>query len=108
AAAGGTAACGDGAGTGEAQTLSETGVELPSYIPAEIAAPDLAATEDGVLAGYYSFPRDLADAFDAPPADGAGTVSILTNMFNPVPPAPATTPTGRPSTPPSAPNSTSP
>lgn len=86
AAAGGTAACGDGAGTGEAQTLSETGVELPSYIPSEIAAPDLAATEDGVLAGYYSFPRDLVDAFDAPPADGAGTVSILTNMFNPVPP----------------------
>ncbi|SDD70468.1 extracellular solute-binding protein [Glycomyces harbinensis] len=86
AASGGLAACGDGAGTGEAQSLSETGVELPSYIPTELAAPDLAATEDGVLAGYYRFPRDLVNAFEAPPADGAGTVSILTNMFNPVPP----------------------
>lgn len=62
-------------------------VTLPDYIPAELVKPDFAPTADGVMAGYYNYPRTLVDAFTNKPGAGAGDVQILTNMFNPVPPA---------------------
>lgn len=89
ATGGAAAACGSdddvsGGGNG-AVPLGATGVELPAYIPSDIVTPDIPATKEGVLAGFYEFPRDPVNAFDKPPASDAGTVSILTNMFYPVP-----------------------
>ncbi|BCJ68483.1 extracellular solute-binding protein [Polymorphospora rubra] len=60
---------------------------LPDYIPSELVRPDLPPTAEGVMAGYYQYPRQLVDAFGTKPGEGLGDVSILTNMFNPVPPA---------------------
>ncbi|TCB96872.1 extracellular solute-binding protein [Micromonospora zingiberis] len=78
------------AGCGSSQPAAPRGpatATLPDYIPSQLVRPDLAASADGLMAGYYDYPRNLVDAFSGKPAEGAGDVSVLTNMFNPVPPA---------------------
>ncbi|WP_327002742.1 extracellular solute-binding protein [Dactylosporangium sp. NBC_01737] len=62
-------------------------VALPDYIPSTLVKADLPARADGVMAGFYTYPATPAVAYTSKPGDGAGTVSVLTNMFNPVPPA---------------------
>lgn len=74
-------------GTSAAPSTGGAGsVTFPDHIPYQLVKPDLAATPEGVMAGYYKYPRDLVNAFSTKPGEGAGDVSILTNMFNPVPP----------------------
>ncbi|MFD0663570.1 extracellular solute-binding protein [Thermocatellispora tengchongensis] len=86
AAAGGlTAACGGGGSATGARSATAK-VTYPSYIPTTLVKPDLPATPDGVLAGFYRFPDNPVTAFDTKPGEGLGEISVLTNMFNPVPP----------------------
>ncbi|MFC3499405.1 extracellular solute-binding protein [Micromonospora krabiensis] len=78
------------AGCGSTEVAGPKGpatAKLPDYIPSQLVKPDLPASADGLMAGYYQYPRRLVDAYRAKPGAGAGNVSILTNMFNPVPPA---------------------
>jgi len=86
AAGGLLSACG---GTSTPDTGKPPSVRMPDYVPSQLVKPDLAPTADGVMAGYYTYPQKLVDAFTSKPGEGAGKVQILTNMFNPVPPAAA-------------------
>lgn len=60
-------------------------VILPSYIPYEGVDPDLPATEQGVQAGYFTYPADRVASVDGVPGAG-GPMSALVNIFLPVPP----------------------
>lgn len=61
-------------------------VDLPGFRPYAKVKPDLPATEAGLMAAYYGYPKDPVAAFAEPRGAGAGTVEFLTNMFNPTPP----------------------
>lgn len=79
------AACGGSA----ASSGSDNGaskVKLPNYLRSQVVRPDVAATDQGAMAVYYGYPRDLVNAVSGKPGDGAGDVTVFTNMFNPVPP----------------------
>lgn len=78
------AACGSSAAP---QTGGAGSVAFPDYVPTTLVHPDLPATAEGVMAGFYSYPTNPAAAFTSKPGEGAGTVSVLTNMFNPLPPS---------------------
>ncbi|MEO3929489.1 extracellular solute-binding protein [Micromonosporaceae bacterium B7E4] len=62
-------------------------VTFPDYLPYTGVQADLPATAEGVMAGFYRYPTDLVTAFPGKPGEGAGTVSVLTNILTPVPPA---------------------
>jgi putative aldouronate transport system substrate-binding protein len=80
------AACGNGAGTGPAES-SNSGVLLPSYVPlANGPVPDLPALPDGVLAGFLKYPADPVSVTSGTPGDGS-TVSAFVETFSPVAPA---------------------
>ncbi|MEU4551814.1 extracellular solute-binding protein [Micromonospora violae] len=77
-----------GCGTSESTTpRGPATAKLPDYLPSQLVKPDLPASADGLMAGYYNYPRTLVDAYRDKPGAGAGDVSVLTNMFNPAPPA---------------------
>ncbi|NUT34295.1 MAG: extracellular solute-binding protein [Hamadaea sp.] len=78
------AACGD---TAAPATGGAGSVTFPDYLPTGLVKPDLPATADGVMAAFYEYPQNLVAGVSGKPGDGAGTVSVLTNMFNPVPPS---------------------
>ncbi|MFE4911260.1 extracellular solute-binding protein [Streptomyces sp. NPDC056652] len=80
------AGCGDG---GPPLPLADNArVRLPEYIPYRGVAAPLAGTPEGVLNGYLHYPERPARAFpDGPPARGPD-VSVMTLIFNPVPPPP--------------------
>jgi putative aldouronate transport system substrate-binding protein len=78
------AACGS---TSAPQTGGAGSVTLPEFVPTTLVHPDLPATAEGVMAGFYSYPANPVAAFTSKPGEGAGTVSVLTNMFNPLPPS---------------------
>ncbi|MEO3744068.1 extracellular solute-binding protein [Plantactinospora sp. B5E13] len=86
-------AAGTGLLTGCGSSSTPTGrggagsVTLPDYIPSQLVKPDLPPTAEGVMAGYYQYPRNLVTGVTGKPGEGLGDVSVLTNMFNPVPPA---------------------
>lgn len=58
----------------------------PEYVPYGLVKPDLPGTADGVMPGFFKYPRKLVDGYKDKPGAGAGDVTILTNMFNPAPP----------------------
>ncbi|MEV1007256.1 extracellular solute-binding protein [Streptomyces sp. NPDC049881] len=63
-------------------------VRLPDYIPFEGIETPLPGTPDGVPNGYLHYPAEPAVAHpDGPPARGDG-ISVMTLIFNPVPPPP--------------------
>ena len=78
------AACG---GSAAPTTGGAGSVALPDYIPSTLVTADLPATAEGVMAGFYSYPSAPTTAFTTKPAEGLGTVSVLTNILTPVPPA---------------------
>lgn len=78
------AACG---GTATPTTGGAGSVTFPDYLPTGLVKPDLPATADGVMAAFYQYPQNLVTGVSGKPGDRAGTVSVLTNMFNPVPPS---------------------
>ena len=82
----GTVLAGCGGSSDPSSVKATADVTAPDYVPYGLVKPDLAATADGVMAGYFKYPRQLIDAYKDKPGAGAGDVSILTNMFNPAPP----------------------
>ncbi|GHJ42623.1 ABC transporter substrate-binding protein [Streptomyces sp. TS71-3] len=93
AAAAGLASCGDG---GPAVPLADNkDVRLPDHVPYRGVHADLPATDAGVLAGYYHYPRDPVPASPGgPPAEGP-PIRIMTLTFLPVPPPAAKNPLWR-------------
>ncbi|MDX6356506.1 MAG: putative aldouronate transport system substrate-binding protein [Streptomyces sp.] len=78
------AGCGDG---GPAIPLSANAkARLPTYIPYQGVPTSMPSTPQGIAPGYAHYPADPVSAFpDGPPATGPG-ISIMTLIFNPVPP----------------------
>ncbi|WP_328536063.1 extracellular solute-binding protein [Streptomyces sp. NBC_00344] len=61
-------------------------VELPAFVPADVAAPDLAGSAEGLDAAYLRYPKNLTRSVAAPPGDGS-VITALTETFTT--PAPA-------------------
>jgi putative aldouronate transport system substrate-binding protein len=64
-----------------------TGGVLPKYTAYNAITPDLAGTDEGVMPGYFTYPRDPKRAFSTPPAQGLNSISILTQTYTPTPTA---------------------
>ncbi|TDC72315.1 extracellular solute-binding protein [Streptomyces hainanensis] len=78
------AGCGEGPDLPPARLNAD--VELPEYLPYQGVEVPFPGTADGVLNGYPHYPAEPTVAFpDGPPARGPG-ISIMTLIFNPVPP----------------------
>lgn len=72
-------------------------VKLPAYVPAQVAAPDLAGSAEGLDAAYLRYPKNLVKSVAAPPGDGS-PITVLTETFTTPPPRWGRTRTGRSST----------
>ena len=83
-AASGPAASSSAPGSGSSTAAS--GI-LPRYAAYNAISPDLAGTSEGVMPGYFTYPRNPKQAFSAPPAQGLGSISILTQTYTPTPTA---------------------
>jgi putative aldouronate transport system substrate-binding protein len=79
------AGCGDSSSPGAASKAAAKATP-PEYLAYAGVQPDLPATAEGVMPGFFKYPRKLVDAYQDKPAEGAGEIKILTNMFNPAPP----------------------
>ncbi|WP_062206517.1 extracellular solute-binding protein [Streptomyces sp. NBRC 109706] len=78
------AGCGDGPELPPASLNAD--VRLPDFVPYQGVETAYPGTEAGVLEGHPHYPERPAVAFpDGPPAAGPG-ISIMTLIFNPVPP----------------------
>jgi putative aldouronate transport system substrate-binding protein len=61
-------------------------VSLPTHSPIEVAKPDLPATDSGLDAAYFAFPRNLVKSVTQPPASG-GDINVFTLLqIQPPPP----------------------
>ena len=76
-------------GAGSSGSGSASGrLQLPTYVPFQGPAPDLAGTADGLIApGYKSFPKQLVRTVPKPPG-GGGDVEAMTATLSPPPPPP--------------------
>ena len=80
------AACGNGGGTGAAES-SNAGVRLPAYTPlAHGPVPDLPASSEGLLAGFLKYPANPVTVTTGTPGDGS-TVAAFVETYSPVAPA---------------------
>jgi putative aldouronate transport system substrate-binding protein len=61
------------------------GPTLPSYIPTELAKPDLPGTAAGVDPGYLTFPKTLVKSVAEKPSSG-GDVTVFTRLILAAPP----------------------
>ena len=59
---------------------------LPAYIAAQIVKPDLPASDVGLQAGYFTYPKQLQKSVPNPPGSG-GDVTAVVNTTMPLPPA---------------------
>ncbi|MFB7928089.1 sugar ABC transporter substrate-binding protein [Streptomyces sp. NPDC056039] len=80
-------ACSSGSGDGDVSNAGKKLAPWPAHRPATGPKPDLAPTEEGVQAGYTSYPSDLAKSVSRTPGDGS-TVRVMTVSFG-TPPKPA-------------------
>lgn len=78
------AGCGSTTANGSASVNSAS--VLPTFTPFTGVTPDIAATANGVPAVYFSYPANAASVYPTPPLSGE-TISVITNIFNSVPPA---------------------
>lgn len=79
------AGCGDGSTGGTPS--NNANVKLPTYIEYKnVPTPDLAASSDGVLAGYLKYPANPPAMTDGKPGDGS-TVSAFVETYSPIAPA---------------------
>ncbi|MBO1333242.1 extracellular solute-binding protein [Streptomyces sp. VRA16 Mangrove soil] len=82
-------ACSDGsAGGGNVSNAGKKAAAWPAYAPAKGATPDLAATADGVQAGFTKYPSDLVRAVAEKPGSGKEKIKVLTITYG-TPPKPA-------------------
>ncbi len=76
----GLAGCSSGSSrTSSAQNAQNFKVKLPSYVPYTGAKPDLPASADGVLAGFFSYPPNPPSIVPQPPTSHPTTVLCHTN-----------------------------
>ncbi|WP_147255547.1 extracellular solute-binding protein [Streptomyces sp. PT12] len=78
--------CGDGGADSSAQGAANRAVTLPEHIPFTGVTPDLPASQDGVLAGYFAYPTPVR-GIEGDPGSGGEGITALVNIFDPVPPA---------------------
>lgn len=85
----GLTGCGSSKATPHNDAAANGSVELPTYVPYEGAKPDLAASEDGVEAGFYSYPSDRPTSVPRKPgADSNKKITAMANIYFPIPAAP--------------------
>ncbi|WP_199547749.1 hypothetical protein [Streptomyces sp. N35] len=79
-------ACGSGAASGKGGAAKSAKVKLPTYIAANVAAPDLAGNADGLDPAYLRYPKKLVKSVAKTPGDGK-PITALTETFTTAPPA---------------------
>lgn len=66
-------------------STSNAKVRLPTFVAYEGVKPDLAATTDGVLAGFLSYPAEPVTGLTEKPGSGGTLVAMVSNP-GPIPP----------------------
>lgn len=79
-----TTACSTGPSQGNS-TSENVQVKLPKYIPFQGVKPDLAGNDNGLSAGYITFPADPKPSVDEPPGTGS-TYTVLAPSVGAIPP----------------------
>src|SRR5579871_2616055 len=82
---GGGAATAAAAGAAVAATTRPAKLALPSYVPLQGVAPDLAPSEAGQQAGFFAYPKNLVTSIPQPPGKG-GDVTAFTQTAGSVAP----------------------
>jgi putative aldouronate transport system substrate-binding protein len=67
---------------------SNAQAKLPTYAPVTAVRPDLPGTAQGAMPGYFNYPRNPKPAFNTPPLQGIGDVSVIYPTYSAVPPKP--------------------
>jgi putative aldouronate transport system substrate-binding protein len=87
-AAAGLGACSSGGGRDSAaQNNANARVSLPTYIPFQQVAPDLAPSADGVMAGYVNYPTNLVDVGTTPVLRSGKPITALSQTAAVAPPS---------------------
>ncbi|MFF3501059.1 extracellular solute-binding protein [Streptomyces sp. NPDC003247] len=73
-------ACSSGSDDGDVSNAGKELAPWPAYTPATGVKPDLAPTDEGVQAGYTSYPADLTTSVSRTPGDGS-TVKVMSVTF---------------------------
>jgi putative aldouronate transport system substrate-binding protein len=68
------------------QQQQNAGVALPAYIPYQGVKPDLAPTEDGVMAGFLRYPATPVVGIPDRPGTGKEELTAFISQFRPIPP----------------------
>ncbi|WP_432165167.1 extracellular solute-binding protein [Streptomyces sp. bgisy031] len=83
-----TACSTDSGGGGSVSNAGRKAAAWPTYTPAAGAKPDLAATAEGVQAGYTTYPAKLVKAVAEKPGTGKEKIKVLSITYG-TPPKPA-------------------
>ncbi|MEU6661387.1 sugar ABC transporter substrate-binding protein [Streptomyces sp. NPDC046821] len=83
-----TACSTDSGNGGSVGNAGKKAAPWPTYTPASGATPDLAATAEGVQAGYTKYPSKLVKAVAEKPGTGKEKIRVLTITYG-TPPKPA-------------------
>ncbi|MER5950681.1 extracellular solute-binding protein [Streptomyces sp. NPDC001904] len=83
-----TACSTETAGGGDVSNAGKKAAAWPTYTPAKGATPDLAATAEGVQAGFTRYPSDLVKAVAEKPGTGKQKIRVMTITYG-TPPKPA-------------------
>ena len=75
---------------GSVSNVGKKSVAWPTYKAATGAVPDLAATAEGVQAGYTAYPSELVQAVAEKPGTGKEKIRVLTITYG-TPPKPLAT-----------------
>jgi putative aldouronate transport system substrate-binding protein len=87
-AAAGLGACSSGGGRDSAaQNNANARVSLPTYVPFQRVAPDLAPSADGVMAGYLNYPTGLVDFRTTPVLSSGEPITALSQTAAVAPPS---------------------
>ncbi|MGW0821404.1 extracellular solute-binding protein [Streptomyces sp. NPDC002845] len=84
AAPGVLTACSSGSGGGDVSNAGKELAPWPTHTPVSGPKPDLAPTDEGVQAGYTSYPSDLVTSVPRTPGEGS-TIKVMSVTFG-VPP----------------------
>ncbi|MEV5613036.1 sugar ABC transporter substrate-binding protein [Streptomyces sp. NPDC052225] len=83
-------ACSSGGDTGgSVSNAGKKAAAWPTYTPAKGAAPDLAATAEGVQAGFTKYPAELVKAIAEKPGSGKEKIKVLTITYGTPPKGPS-------------------
>ena len=69
-----------------AGTAATGRVKLPTYSPIQVAKPDLPATDAGLDAAYFEFPRNPVKSVPQPPGSGQDVNVFTLLQIQPPPP----------------------